>query len=117
MTCLFLCNPIIEFYKNHPTITSSSSIQTWLAQAEANLYQTVIQILFPSVIQPIPATMNDTLRSFSKNVVEIMNQCLRTFDGINVELAEKINERVIRFSKTIKRITLLRTGFGYTFFF
>ena len=99
-----------SFYSCHKTISTDPKIQSWLAIAESNLYQTVIQILFPSVIQPIPATMNDTLRSFSKSIVEMMGSCMRCMEEIDQKLADEVVDRILRFSKTIKRITLLRAG-------
>ena len=55
--------------------------------------------------------MNDTLRSFSKNIVEMMSNCLGSLEGIDEELSAQVNDRILKFSKTIKRITLLRERF------
>ena len=99
------------FYTSHKTLSADRKLLNWLSIAESNLYQTVIQILFPSVIQPIPATMNDTLRSFSKNIVEMMSNCLGSLEGIDEELSAQVSDRILKFSKTIKRITLLRERF------
>jgi len=102
-----LSDTMLTFYTCHEQISINPRLVSWLHKAESNLYQTVIQILFPSVITPIPATMNDTLRSFSKNIVEIMRGCLRNIGGIKDEMMGAVLDRIQRFSRTIKRITLL----------
>lgn len=107
-----LSDTMLTFYTCHEQISINPRLVSWLHKAESNLYQTVIQILFPSVITPIPATMNDTLRSFSKNIVEIMRGCLRNIGGIKDEMMGAVLDRIQRFSRTIKRITLLR-GLGF----
>ena len=71
-------------------------------------YQTIISVLFPSVVSPMPGNMNDTLRSFAKTIQETMAKVLGSLsEPIDAVLKKSISDRVLSFSHLIRRITLL----------
>ena len=87
---------MMSFYANHTSLTESDEMLEWLASAEQTLYQTIISILFPSVVSPMPGSMNDTLRSFSKTIQETITNVLNS-------LATPIDESLRR--AILSRIT------------
>jgi len=103
-----LSDIMMSFYANHEALSASDATKEWLENAENTLYQTIISVLFPSVVSPMPGNMNDTLRSFAKSIQDTIANVLATLtQPIDQQLKTAITNRAQTFAQLIRRITLL----------
>merc|ERR1719225_282149 len=82
--------------------TSESEMQNFILEADYALYQYLVDILLPKVLKPIPATLTQWIRTFSKNLESWMISAL---ENVPEELkAIKINA-VKSLAQTLRRYT------------
>lgn len=50
-------------------------VQLFMKQVDLVFYQSLIQVLVPDVLKPIPATLTQSIRNFAKSECTLYNYC------------------------------------------
>lgn len=86
------------------TMSQCAAVQEFVRKVDYTFYQNMVDVLIPDVLRPIPSSLTQAIRTFSKNLeswlVAAMTGCPASIVQIKVGA-------VVAFSQTLRRYTSL----------
>nr|NP_001071807.1 regulatory factor X [Ciona intestinalis]BAE06671.1 regulatory factor X [Ciona intestinalis] len=81
-------------------------VQRWIKDSDHMMYQSLVEVLIPDVLRPIPSALTQAIRNFAKGLEAGLNNALKKAD-IPPDLTKLKIAAVSAFSQTLRRYTSL----------
>uniref|UniRef100_H2Z0C4 RFX-type winged-helix domain-containing protein n=1 Tax=Ciona savignyi TaxID=51511 RepID=H2Z0C4_CIOSA len=81
-------------------------VQRWIKDSDHMMYQSLVEVLIPDVLRPIPSALTQAIRNFAKGLESGLTGALKKAD-IPPELTKLKISAVSAFSQTLRRYTSL----------